>query len=69
MVVNDLDLDAEEKFTLVGIRDVDYGAGKIRVDSPLARGLLRKKVGDKAAIKVPAGILNLEILSIRFVEK
>ena len=27
MVVEDLDLDAEEKFTLVGIRDVDYGAG------------------------------------------
>ena len=47
----------------------DYEAGKIFVDSPLARGLLRKKVGDKVAIKVPAGTLNLEILSIRFVEK
>ncbi len=69
VVVKDLELDAEEEFTLVGIRDVDYEAGKILVDSPLARGLLRKKVGDKVAIKVPAGTLNLEILSIRFVEK
>ncbi len=69
VVVQDLDTDTEEEFTLVGIRDVDYGTGKILVDSPLAQGLLRKKVGDKVAIKVPAGTLNFEILSIRFVEK
>ncbi len=69
VVVKDLDVDAEEEFTLVGIRDVDYEAGKIFVDSPLARGLLRQKVGDKVAIKVPGGTLNLEILSVRFVEK
>ncbi len=53
MVVEDLDLDAEEKFTLVGIRDVDYGAGKIRVDSPLARGLLRKKAGRQGCDQGP----------------
>ncbi len=69
VVVKDLDIDAKEEFTLVGIRDVDHEAGKIFVESPLARGLLRKKVGDKVAIKVPAGTLNLEILSIRIVEK
>ncbi len=69
VVVKDLALDSEEEFTLVGIRDVDYEAGKILVDSLLARGLLSKKVGDKVAIKVPVGTLNLEILSIRFVEK
>ncbi len=69
MVVKDLALDSEEEFTLVGIRDVDYEAGKIFVDSPVAQGLLRKKVGDKVAIKVPAGTLNLEILSIWFVQK
>ena len=68
VVVKDLDDDAEEEFTLVGIRDVDYAAGKILVDCPLAQGLLRKKVGDKVAITVPGGTLNLEILSIRIVE-
>ena len=69
MVVKDLDTDTEEEFTLVGIRDVDYETGKILVDSPLARELFGTKVGDKVAIKVPAGTLNLEILSIRFAEK
>ncbi len=69
VVVKDLDVDVEEEFTIVGIREVDYEAGKIFVDSPLARGLLHKKVGDKVALKVPAGTLNLEIFSIWFVQK
>ncbi len=69
VVVKDLDTDTEEEFTLVGIRDVDYETGKILVDSPLARELLGTKVGDKVVIMVPAGTLNLEILSIRFAEK
>ena len=69
VVVKDLDLGEEEEFTLVSIRDVDYEAGKILVDSPLAQGLLHKKAGDKVAIKVPKGTINLEILSVQFVEK
>ncbi len=67
--VKDLDDGYNEEFTIVGIREVDYEAGKIFVDSPLALGLLSKKVGDKVSIKIPAGILNLEILSIRFEQK
>ncbi len=51
------------------IREVDCEAGKIFVDSPLALGLLGKKVSDKVSIKIPAGTLNLEILSIRFEQK
>ena len=35
---------------------------------PVGAGLLRKKVGDKVAIKVPGGTLSLEILSVRFAE-
>ena len=69
VVVRDLDTDTEEEFTLVGIRDVDYGAGKVLVDSPLARGLLHKKVGDEVAIDVPAGTLNFEILFVHIPEK
>ena len=69
VVVKDLDLGDEEEFTLVSIRDVDYEAGKILVDSPLAQGLLHKKAGDKVAIKVPKGTINLEILSVQFLQK
>jgi transcription elongation factor GreA len=64
--VKDLDFGDTEEFTLVGAGDEDYDAGKILVTSPLAQGLIGKKVGDKVAIEVPAGTNRFEILDIRF---
>lgn len=68
VVVNDLDLDDEEEFTLVGAGEEDYMTGKILITSPLAQGLVGKKIGDKVEIEVPAGITRFEILDIRFGE-
>lgn len=53
-------------YTLVGAGDEDFDAGKILVTSPLARGFLGKKVGDKADIMVPAGLKKFEILEIKY---
>jgi transcription elongation factor GreA len=66
VVVKDLDLDDEEEFTLVGAGEEDYAAGKILVTSPLAQGLLGKKLGEQVEIEVPAGTTRFEILAIRF---
>ncbi len=63
--VKDLDFGDVEEFTLVGAGEEDYDAGKILVTSPLAQGLIGKKVGDKAEIEVPAGTNRFEILAIR----
>ncbi len=68
VVVNDLDLDDEEEFTLVGAGEEDYMTGKILITSPLAQGLVGKKIGDKVEIPVPAGVTRFEILDIRFDE-
>ncbi len=68
VVVNDLDLDDEEEFMLVGAGEEDYMTGKILITSPLAQGLVGKKIGDKVEIEVPAGITRFEILDIRFDE-
>lgn len=38
--------------------------GKISVESPIAKGLLGKKIGDKTEVQVPAGKLNFEIIEI-----
>ena len=65
VVVKDLDFDEEEEFTLVGAGEEDYDTGKILVTSPLAQGLISKKVGDQVEITVPKGKLRFEILSIR----
>lgn len=65
VVVKDLDLDDVEEFTLVGMGEEDYAVGKILVSSPLAQGLVGKKVGDRAEIEVPMGTTRFEILEIR----
>ncbi len=64
--LKDLDLNEEEQYTLVGAGEEDYDAGKILVTSPLAQGLLGKRVGERVEIPVPQGLLRLEILEIRY---
>jgi len=64
--VKDLNFGDTEEFTLVGAGEEDYDAGKILVTSPLAQGLLGKKIGEKAEVQVPAGVNKFQILEIRF---
>ena len=54
----------EMNYTLVAESEADLNSGKISVNSPIGKGLLGKKVGDVAEIKVPNGILKFEIKSI-----
>src|ERR1700730_18777287 len=66
VVVKDLDFGDQEIFTLVGAGEEAYDTGKILVTSPLAQGLMGKKIGDKVEIPVPAGTMKFEIKEIRF---
>ncbi len=66
VIVKDLDFGDKETFTLVGAGDEDYDAGKILISSPLAQGLVGKKVGQKVEIEVPAGTMKFQILEISF---
>jgi transcription elongation factor GreA len=65
VTVKDLVFDDEEDFTLVGAGEDDPNNGKINISSPLAQGLMGKKVGDRVEIAVPQGVLKFEILGIR----
>lgn len=66
VVVKDLEFDDQETFELVGAGEEDYDVGKILVTSPLAQGLLGKKVGEKVEIPVPKGKMRFQILEIRY---
>lgn len=55
---------AKMKYKLVAQSEANLNAGKISVDSPIGKGILGKSVGDIAKIKVPNGIIELEIVSI-----
>jgi len=52
------------KYTIAPEREADIKKGKISVDSPIAKGLLGKSVGDIVEIDVPAGKMSFEILEI-----
>lgn len=54
----------EVAYTLVSEEEADLKAGKISIGSPIGKGLLGKKVGETAEIKVPAGLLEFEVLDI-----
>jgi transcription elongation factor GreA len=54
----------EQTYTLVSAEEANFAEGKISVDSPIGRSLLGKAEGDVVEIKVPAGKVKLEILSI-----
>jgi transcription elongation factor GreA len=55
----------EQIFTLVPDNESDLKAGKISVNTPIAKGLLGKVVGDKAEILLPNGNqLSFEVLEI-----
>ncbi|NDW13040.1 transcription elongation factor GreA [Bacteroides sp. 214] len=53
-------------YTIVSESEANLKEGKISVSTPIAQGLLGKKVGEVANIKVPQGSVSLEILNISF---
>ncbi|MBQ2441191.1 MAG: transcription elongation factor GreA [Paludibacteraceae bacterium] len=54
----------EKVYQLVAESEANRAEGKIAITTPIAQGLLRKKVGDTVSITIPAGILELKILEI-----
>lgn len=53
-------------YTIVSESEANLREGKISVNTPIAQGLLGKKVGDVVEITIPQGKISLEILSISF---
>ena len=48
-------------YTIVSENEADLREGKISIKTPIAQGLLNKKVGDIAEIKIPRGTIKLRI--------
>ena len=55
---------AEMTYTIVSESEADMKAMKISISTPIAKGLLGKKVGDVVEVKVPAGVLPFEVVEI-----
>jgi len=62
--IKNLNNNMTMSYQLVSESEADMKSGKISVTSPIAKGLLGKKVGEKTEITVPAGKIEFEILEI-----
>jgi transcription elongation factor GreA len=66
VVLADEDAGAEVTYQIVGEDEADIKAGRISVNSPIARGLIGKTEGDSVAIRTPAGEKQFEIVEVRY---
>lgn len=59
-----LNTKAKMTYEIVPESEADLRKGKISVTSPIAKGMLGKKVGDEAEVQVPAGKIKFKITKI-----
>lgn len=62
--IKNLKNNMEMKYTIVAENEADLKAGKISIDSPIGKGLVGKKVGDKVDVTVPAGVIPFQVIEI-----
>lgn len=64
ITVKDLDEDEEVRYEIVGSQEANPREGRISDDSPVGKGLIGHRKGEKLSIAVPAGEIHLEILAV-----
>ena len=62
--VKNLQNNAVMSYTLVPESESDLKAGKISVTAPIAKALIGKQKGEVVEVKVPVGIIKLEIMDV-----
>ena len=64
-----IDEKTEKKITykIVGVDETDVEKGLISVNSPVARSLMGKMLGDTAVVNTPGGKTTYEILNIKYI--
>lgn len=63
--VRDLDDKEVYEYTIVGSTEADPMSNRISNESPVGKGLLGARVGQKLSIGIPAGTLRVEVLEVR----
>ena len=64
VVIENMDTEEEKRYQIVGDDEADFKAGKISVNSPIARGLIGKFEGDEVRIETPKGVVEYEIMKV-----
>lgn len=64
VTIRNMDNDQVKTYTIVSDTESDIRKGKMSISTPIAKGLIGKKVGDVVKIEVPAGIVTFKIEEI-----
>ena len=64
--LEDQDSGAQVTYQIVGEDEADIKAGKISINSPIARALIGKFAGDIAEVQAPGGVREYEVLDVRY---
>ena len=63
----DEDTEAEKTYMIVGDQEADAAAGRISLNSPIAKAMIGKSAGDSFEVAAPGGSRSYEILAVKFV--
>ena len=66
VTVADEDTDEEMTYQIVGPYEADLEKGRISVQSPIARALIGRTIGDSTEVRAPGGVRGYEILEVSF---
>ena len=65
-VTYELESGEERVVTIVGVDELDAGSERISWRSPLAKALIKARVGDVVTLRTPRGTERLEVVAIRY---
>ncbi len=64
VLLRDLKKNCDITYMIVSENEANIKEGKISINTPIAKGLIGKKVGEEVEIKVPVGLLKFRIMNI-----
>ena len=69
VTVEDIENEKRMRYRIVGELEADLKKGLISVNSPIARSLIGKQVGDDVQVQAPGGFREYEIIDVEFVDE
>ena len=65
--IENLDTEERKQYKIVGDDEADFKLNKISLNSPIARGLIGKRVGDEVKIETPKGVAEYEVMQVLYI--
>lgn len=67
VTIMDIESEKTVRYHIVGDDESDVAAGKISVNSPIARAMIGKEVGDVATVRTPSGLVEYEVVKVDYI--